>query len=229
MKKIFMVVWLCIFSLSLYADDGFSFDDLEEVEKSEQSLLLQMAKEQARAYNFSKAQSLIKEAENKAYSPDELSSAKKVLASSQAKKRREDEERARQARLAEERRQREVARRNASSSGGNYSSSYDGSSNDKFAFSADCYGYCIVEKIELYNSSKWIPDNVSTANNIWVYEMSKGRGVAGTYRYNVTLQVGDWGSRRNRVCSGSFSTSGTKQYIKINLHFKDCSGDLSQY
>ncbi len=113
MKKIFMVVWLCIFSLSLCADDGFSFDDLEEVEKSEQSLLLQMAKEQARAYNFSKAQSLIKEAENKAYSPDELSSAKKVLSNSQAKKRREDEERARQARLAEEKRQREMARRNA--------------------------------------------------------------------------------------------------------------------
>ncbi len=72
MKKIFMAISLCFFSLSLRADDGFGFDDLEMIEQSEQAQLLQMAKDEAKAYHFSKAEDLIQQAQNKAYSPDEF-------------------------------------------------------------------------------------------------------------------------------------------------------------
>lgn len=110
------LLW-CMTAFAATDDDGFGFDDLDAVEATEQQELLQMAKEAAREYKFSKAQSLIKQAEHKAYAPDAVKRAKQVLASAEKKKKREDEEKAR---LAEEKRQRELAeqRRRASSSAG---------------------------------------------------------------------------------------------------------------
>lgn len=108
----------------------------------------------------------------------------------------------------------------------------ENSSGNSFTFSADCYGYCSVRKITLSGASaSW---KSLTTNSVSVGESALGKGLAGTYQYSVELEVGENSllfrdNRQRRLCAGSFSTDGSKRFIKITLKFDSCEAEISQY
>ncbi len=117
---IYLLLGSLCFPLPLRAD--FDFDELELIQSSEQAELLEQARKAADGNEFSKADSLIQQARQKGYAPDEVKEAENFLASRKSayaaeqariareeekrlaeERRRKQEEAARQARLAQQR------------------------------------------------------------------------------------------------------------------------------
>lgn len=107
MKKT-VILSLCFLSYLLPMQSsgfGFGFDDLEAIEKTEQSELLEEAKQAARSDNFSRARRLIKQAEQKAYNPKHVQATKNTVAKLEQRYEERQAEKRRQQQLAEQRRQ----------------------------------------------------------------------------------------------------------------------------
>jgi Skp family chaperone for outer membrane proteins len=91
---------LLLLTLSGMSHAEFGFDDLEAMEQTEQTEILELAKKAAKRWDFSDAQALLKEAQQKGYAPDEIAQTKQVIADSrsayqaeQDRKRREEQRR----------------------------------------------------------------------------------------------------------------------------------------
>ncbi len=220
-RRVLIICTVASLITPLFADDdGFGFDDLEQIEASEQQELLQMAKEKAKAYDFSRAKDLIEQAENKAYSPDDIASAKKVLANAKAKKQKEDEEKARLARLAEEKRQRELVRRQSSSSSSSSGGGYVNSVIVEGKAISGLFGTTYVKSINLSGGDGYY-DKSNSLSSINIF---KGyNGIAGTYGYTLRLTNGV-----DKVCSGSVYIDGKHKWVTINVYVDSCEGYVNQ-
>jgi hypothetical protein len=100
---------------------GFTFAQMEQVDKAEQSELLELGKSAAQAWEFDKAEGYLEQAKNKGYNPKEIAVLREhITGAKEAKAKKEEEER--QAKLEAERRERETreaqARRDASGNAG---------------------------------------------------------------------------------------------------------------
>lgn len=114
MKKwpfIISTVLLAMLFVSVARAD-FGFDDLEQIDSSEQAELFEQASQAARNWHFSSAETLLGEAQQKGYAPDEAKTVKQLIASNrkayeaeQARKRKEEERK----RIEEEREARQLA------------------------------------------------------------------------------------------------------------------------
>lgn len=223
-KKCLMVLPLlwCVAAFAANDDDGFGFDDLDAVEATEQQELLQMAKEAARDYEFSKAQSLIKQAEHKAYAPDAVKHAKQVLASAEKKKKREDEEKAR---LAEEKRQRELAAARARQQTHQYSGSSGGDVRVVTVEGDAISGLLrsvLVKDISMSGGPGLINDSSSSSSSL---NITKGyNGIAGRYNYSLQLYNGV-----NKTCTGSVYIDGRHRWVKISVYVDSCRAEVHQY
>lgn len=198
-------------------DEGFSFDDLAEVELGEQQIMLQMAKEAANNYDFSEAQSLIEQAQYKGYAPDAVNNAKQVLASAKDRKQSEDAEAARR---AEEKRQRELAAQRQQSSGGDSSS---GGMVDFVIVIGQADGFMtLMKNIKLSGGPGYIYSNTSPST----VNINKGYNgkITGTYQYSSSLRLYNG---VNKVCSGSVYIDGRYKWATIYVG-DDCQARISQ-
>lgn len=111
MKKIVCFLMFLMISIPVPVVADFGFDDLEEVEQMEQTNLLELARQAAKKWKFSKAKDYLDQARNKSYAPDQIKDVQKLIADNrqayEAKKEKE--------RLAKEREEKE---RNASGNKG---------------------------------------------------------------------------------------------------------------
>ena len=96
-------------------DSGMSFDDLQQLDQSEQTELLALSEQAARNWNFSSAEDYLAQAEEKGYAPDTIEHTKQVIRT-QRQAYRKDQERKAEARRREE--QRRLAEAQRSGGGG---------------------------------------------------------------------------------------------------------------
>ncbi|WP_044413336.1 hypothetical protein [Thiomicrospira microaerophila] len=116
------LIFALLFISWMPAVSAFSFEDLDRLQQFEQENLLELAKKEARSWNFRRAEAYLEQAKNKAYNPTALAEARAVYNQQQnayhEEQRRQEQERLRheeERRLAEQRRH-ENARSSASTS-----------------------------------------------------------------------------------------------------------------
>ncbi|MCB1734395.1 MAG: hypothetical protein KDI89_04375 [Gammaproteobacteria bacterium] len=80
--NLIVVVPALLLATCAFAD--FSFDEMEQLERSEQGELLQRAREAANAENFGAARDVLKRAGHKAYAPDDIKAVEGLIAQREA-------------------------------------------------------------------------------------------------------------------------------------------------
>lgn len=182
---------------------AISFEEVERLDKAEQSELLERARQAARSWDFSAAQRYLGQARNKGYAPKDIKAVETLIAQNQSAKAADDE---RKRRAEEERRQRELVAQQGSSGGGS-----GGDLNTVIVKVEGCY-FCGTKNLRVSGG----PGNFSSHNAIsgGIHRGYSG-GLAGRYDFQVTYDSGS-------VCTGSFSVSGTRPFVNIELH-RDCS------
>ena len=199
MKPLIVCFLLLIIAIpgQLFAD--FGFDDLDEVMQSEQGELLAKAKEAARNWKFSQAEEYLKQAQQKGYDPDAVTSVTGVI----AQNRRAYE-------AEQDRKRREDARQRTASA----SSATNGSHPD----------YVIVNFESVCGLFSCSDGNLSISGGPGRFETSFSGASSGTIHkgYNGLAGTYQWsGQVDNNYCSGSFNLSGMKGNLFIKV-YKDC-------
>ncbi len=202
------------FLSSVYAD--FNFEELEQLEVTEQDELLEQLRKAAEAWNFAEAEKYLKQASFKSYAPEEMKAARELIASNrqayqenQERIRRAEEQRLEEQRKREQEEKRRLAARKKSR--GNIAS---GSGNDLICVQIDSgckEAFCNTSHLEVaagYGEFSKIYSGAPSGNLCKLR-----RDLAGSYNYSV--RVGD------NTCHGSFYLSGSKKYLKIEV-FHDC-------
>ncbi len=180
---------------------AFDFDDLEALEQSEQVELLEEARKAAKAWEFTRAESFLKQARHKAYAPGEIELVANLVAKERAAK-------AEQERKSREDEQRRLAaqRQRPSSSGGSSGCS-------KFvAFSFDGPGPEYGARIELsVPSGQYVNGNGSSSVSV-----GADRGcVGGTYTFSYGNNASWTGGTDRRTYSGSMSISSSASHCSV--------------
>ncbi len=189
----------------------FSFDEMNQLDRTEQDELLARAKQEARSWNFGAAESDLEQAEQKDYAPDKIKAVRDLIAKERAakaeKERREEERRRKE---EEQRRLAEVRRNRAMQGGGSSSGGTVDWVNVTVEMTCGFFGGCLTRDLSVSGG----PGNI-TDNGKWVSITNLGRGIAGVYHFSASFDG-------NRYCSGSFRVSGTKRNYAIRV-YDDCS------
>ncbi len=193
-----------LLSCETYAD--FGFDDLGAMEQTEQTELLEQAKQMAKRNNFSNAEALLKEAQYKGYAPNEIAQTAKIIADSRNAHQAEEAEAQRL--LAEQQAQQ---RRNQAQS--------NSSSRPRWiTVSVDCIGFCTVKAFDLSGGN----GNLDKMHKSYGIHPGYNGDMDGRYSYTVRLSTG------NRVCSGSFNISGRQATVVLGV-YENCNAQVSEY
>jgi len=194
-------------------DSGMSFDDLQQLDQSEQSELLALSEQAAKNWNFSSAEDYLAQAEEKGYAPDTIDHAKQVIRKQRVAYRK-DQERKAEARRREEQRRLAEAQRQRRSSGSS------GGSPDFVTVQGSCVAAgCGSDKLTLSGGSGNFSGNGS-ASSVTILKGYDG-SLGGRYSYSIRINY-------RKYCSGSFQISGRNSYVLLNV-YEDCHADISEH
>ena len=206
-------LFLCFGLLTAMAVQAdFSLEEMEALEKGEQTQLLELSRQAAKNWNFSEAEGYLARARNKGHAPGEIQAAEKSIADNRAAKAEKERREAEERRLAEMQR----SQGSGSASGGSQYAVVT----VEAEMSCGIFMGCSTKSLSVSSDSGsgggfgWIEHSSSNKVNIsYRPNISGRRGFAGWYTF--------FASFGNRSCSGKFYISGTKRYYKIRVR-EDC-------
>lgn len=217
--KIQQLVFLCLVLCVSISVSALDYDKYKKRKANQQKSVLSAAKKAAKDWDFDKAEKLLKQAQNMAYTPDKVEAVDALIGSersAKAKKERKErearEEKKRQERLAKKR-QEERERANRRS----YSSSSSSSSSQldyvMVEFSSTCgFALCSDKNLKISGGPGSFSPSYSGAATGAIH---KGyNGLAGQYNWSAQLN--------NTVCSGSFYLTGRKRTLYLSV-YDNCS------
>lgn len=120
-------------------------------------------------------------------------------------------------RLAEQRRQQAEEQRLAEQRSRQHSTPSNGGVNSVIVAVSCVAAICVPEQFKVTGGSASINQMY---NSVSLHDI--GSGIAGQYQYSVKL------TPINRYCSGSFTISGTKQNVTVNV-YENCNAYLNEY
>jgi len=205
-----MKTWVIMMSCGLLLlsgcdseDSGMSFDDLQQLDQSEQSELLALSEQAANNWNFSSAEDYLSQAEEKGYAPDTIDHTKQVIRKQRQAYRKDQERKAEARRRAEQRRLAQAQRSGGGTSGGNID-------------------YVIVNFESVCGIFLCYDKDLSMSGGPGTFTNNAGASGTITKGYNGLVGNYHWvGSFDNKVCSGTVHVSGRKRTLTIRV-YDDC-------
>ncbi|MCP5141873.1 MAG: hypothetical protein H6980_05920 [Gammaproteobacteria bacterium] len=203
--------------MPLTAVADFSFEEMEQLERSEQGELLQRARQAANGENFGAARDYLERARHKGYAPDEFKAVEGLIAQREAaaeERRRQAEERRR--REEEQRRLAELERQRANSA--SVSSGGGAVPWVNVDLQMVCgFLYCGTQSLSISGGPGSFSPGARGTGGIH----DQGRGIAGSYSWSGTFEGG--GINGARACSGTVSVSGGRRNLAIRVYSGTCA------